>query len=225
MKSLAQLFDLRALRVALAEHDVRQPERQAVDEDRRALTHASERGRKIERLLDGPHGLSLGRLTRRWCGWRATGERVVTVAVVDRDPEVDVIVLTGADPAFCAGLDLKQLGSGSGSFFDNGGVGYVIRKGDGAIPVAQVERSTTAPISVPAPTCCNISSGSTTFPCTTTCRLNCRLTVTLLWGMVGATFLTTCSMVRPLSKPLARSACIAPCNSSFDGDVTRSWSP
>ena len=27
------------------------------------------------------------------------------------DPEVDVIVLTGADPAFCAGLDLKELGS------------------------------------------------------------------------------------------------------------------
>ena len=31
------------------------------------------------------------------------------------------------------------------AWFDNGGVGYVIRKGDGAIPVAQVERSTTAP--------------------------------------------------------------------------------
>ena len=25
--------------------------------------------------------------------------------------DVDVIVLTGADPAFCAGLDLKELGS------------------------------------------------------------------------------------------------------------------
>ncbi|MGH9270702.1 MAG: enoyl-CoA hydratase, partial [Ilumatobacteraceae bacterium] len=33
----------------------------------------------------------------------------------DADPEVDVLVLTGADPAFCAGLDLKELGSsGSG---------------------------------------------------------------------------------------------------------------
>lgn len=28
--------------------------------------------------------------------------------------DVDVIVLTGADPAFCAGLDLKELGSGGG---------------------------------------------------------------------------------------------------------------
>ncbi|HAF68647.1 MAG TPA: enoyl-CoA hydratase [Acidimicrobiaceae bacterium] len=32
---------------------------------------------------------------------------------LDEDPEVDVLVLTGADPAFCAGLDLKELG-GSG---------------------------------------------------------------------------------------------------------------
>jgi len=30
----------------------------------------------------------------------------------DADESVDVIVLTGADPAFCAGLDLKQLGEG-----------------------------------------------------------------------------------------------------------------
>jgi enoyl-CoA hydratase len=30
----------------------------------------------------------------------------------DEDPDVDVVILTGADPAFCAGLDLKELGSG-----------------------------------------------------------------------------------------------------------------
>ena len=30
----------------------------------------------------------------------------------DADAEVDVVILTGADPAFCAGLDLKELGSG-----------------------------------------------------------------------------------------------------------------
>lgn len=30
----------------------------------------------------------------------------------DADAGVDVLVLTGADPAFCAGLDLKELGSG-----------------------------------------------------------------------------------------------------------------
>lgn len=30
----------------------------------------------------------------------------------DGDDDVDVVILTGADPAFCAGLDLKELGSG-----------------------------------------------------------------------------------------------------------------
>lgn len=33
----------------------------------------------------------------------------------DGDDDVDVIVLTGADPAFCAGLDLKELGSTGGN--------------------------------------------------------------------------------------------------------------
>ncbi len=33
------------------------------------------------------------------------------IATLDRDPEVDVMILTGAGPAFCAGLDLKELGS------------------------------------------------------------------------------------------------------------------
>ena len=33
------------------------------------------------------------------------------MAQMDQDDDVDVIILTGADPAFCAGLDLKELGS------------------------------------------------------------------------------------------------------------------
>ncbi len=37
----------------------------------------------------------------------------------DADDDVDVLVLTGADPAFCAGLDLKELGS-SGSNLGGG---------------------------------------------------------------------------------------------------------
>jgi len=32
-----------------------------------------------------------------------------TMASLDSDPDVSVVVLTGADPAFCAGLDLKEL--------------------------------------------------------------------------------------------------------------------
>ncbi|MCU1387519.1 MAG: putative enoyl-CoA hydratase [Ilumatobacteraceae bacterium] len=38
----------------------------------------------------------------------------------DADDEVDVIILTGADPAFCAGLDLRELGS-SGDALATGG--------------------------------------------------------------------------------------------------------
>jgi enoyl-CoA hydratase len=35
-----------------------------------------------------------------------------TVAAMDADDSVDVLVLTGADPAFCAGLDLKAVAAG-----------------------------------------------------------------------------------------------------------------
>ncbi len=40
--------------------------------------------------------------------WKAVGE-------LDADVSVAAIVLTGADPAFCAGLDLKELSSSSGA--------------------------------------------------------------------------------------------------------------
>jgi enoyl-CoA hydratase len=47
------------------------------------------------------------------------------VHAADGDHAVDVLILTGADPAFCAGLDLKELGStagnlGAGSGSDGG---------------------------------------------------------------------------------------------------------
>jgi len=45
------------------------------------------------------------------------------MARADADPDVDVIVLTGADPAFCAGIDLKELQETGGEFFRQGGVG------------------------------------------------------------------------------------------------------
>jgi enoyl-CoA hydratase len=32
------------------------------------------------------------------------------LAAADADPDVDVVILTGSDPAFCAGLDLRELG-------------------------------------------------------------------------------------------------------------------
>ncbi len=42
------------------------------------------------------------------------------IVAADGNDDVDVIVLTGADPAFCAGLDLRELGS-SGSNLAGGG--------------------------------------------------------------------------------------------------------
>ena len=40
---------------------------------------------------------------------------VAAVRDAQADDAVSVIILTGADPAFCAGLDLKELGAGSGT--------------------------------------------------------------------------------------------------------------
>jgi len=39
---------------------------------------------------------------------------------LDADNSVSAIILTGADPAFCAGLDLKELGSTGGGISDRG---------------------------------------------------------------------------------------------------------
>lgn len=61
----------------------------------------------------------------------------------DRDDDVDVLVLTGADPAFCAGLDLDELGSrdtkvpGGGS----GLLGGPVRSAGSADPTANLHRS------------------------------------------------------------------------------------
>jgi enoyl-CoA hydratase len=38
-----------------------------------------------------------------------------TMATLDADDDVDVLILTGSDPAFSAGLDLKELGSTGGN--------------------------------------------------------------------------------------------------------------
>jgi len=40
------------------------------------------------------------------------------VRAAEADDAVDVLILTGADPAFCAGLDLKELGSGGNRLGD-----------------------------------------------------------------------------------------------------------
>lgn len=48
----------------------------------------------------------------------------------DADVDVDVLILSGADPAFCAGLDLKELGSSGGNLGGGSGSdGSVNRSG------------------------------------------------------------------------------------------------
>ena len=69
--------------------------------------------------------------------------RLVTEA--DGRDDVDVLILTGADPAFCAGLDLKELGRDGGPLKDLPGVDGV--DGDGA--PRRRGRGTTLPTSKP----------------------------------------------------------------------------
>lgn len=52
------------------------------------------------------------------------GELPGVVSEADANPDVDVIILTGEDPAFCAGLDLKELGTTGANL--GGGHGNVI---------------------------------------------------------------------------------------------------
>ncbi len=47
----------------------------------------------------------------------------------DVDEGVDVVILTGTDPAFCAGLDLKELGSSAGNLGATGADGAPNRDG------------------------------------------------------------------------------------------------
>ena len=50
----------------------------------------------------------------------------------DADDDVDVMILTGADPAFCAGVDLKEFGSGE--VRQGEGFAEVGERGDGRTP-------------------------------------------------------------------------------------------
>jgi len=47
----------------------------------------------------------------------------------DANDDVDVVILTGSDPAFCAGLDLKELGSTAGNLGSTGADGRPNRDG------------------------------------------------------------------------------------------------
>lgn len=64
-----------------------------------------------------------------------------TVGELDADPDVAAIVLTGADPVFCAGLDLREVGSGDGGPLRtngaSGGTDHAARARRGPLPVGR----------------------------------------------------------------------------------------
>jgi enoyl-CoA hydratase len=76
--------------------------REAADED--AVLVAVE-ARVATITLNRPHARNALNAAVR----RALGQVILRL---DDDPDVDVLILTGSDPAFCAGLDLKELASG-----------------------------------------------------------------------------------------------------------------
>ncbi|MGW6458331.1 enoyl-CoA hydratase [Streptomyces sp. NPDC055078] len=57
------------------------------------------------------------------------------LAELNRDPDIDAIVLTGADPAFCAGLDLGELGDNGLGF--GAGEGEPVPAGRSWAPLAK----------------------------------------------------------------------------------------
>ncbi|MGZ4704990.1 MAG: enoyl-CoA hydratase [Acidimicrobiales bacterium] len=73
--------------------------------------------------------VTLNRPDQRNALSRALQARITEVLVeLDADDEVDVIILTGADPAFCAGVDLKELGSGPTGTEGDSGADLVLPK-------------------------------------------------------------------------------------------------
>ncbi len=70
-----------------------------------------------------------------------------TLEHVDADPEVDVVILTGADPAFCAGLDLKEVGSTGGILGEGRAASEAARRGG---PIPRMETPLIGAINGPA---------------------------------------------------------------------------
>jgi enoyl-CoA hydratase len=57
------------------------------------------------------------------------------IAACEANADVDVMILTGADPAFCAGVDLKEFGSGATSASGEGFAEIGSRDADGRLPM------------------------------------------------------------------------------------------
>lgn len=61
----------------------------------------------------------------------------ITMLELDARDDIAAIVLTGADPAFCAGLDLKELAAGGNALRETGATGEVDRTVRGPFPAME----------------------------------------------------------------------------------------
>jgi enoyl-CoA hydratase len=79
--------------------------------------------------------ITLNRPDQRNALNRDVRRRLPAVVIeLDADDAVDVMILTGADPAFCAGVDLKEFGSGATAAAGEGFADMGGRDGDGRLP-------------------------------------------------------------------------------------------
>jgi enoyl-CoA hydratase len=77
-----------------------------------AATNGTDRDLVLVDIDERVATMTLNRPDQRNALSRALQRRITEVVVsLENHVDVDVIILTGADPAFCAGVDLKELGS------------------------------------------------------------------------------------------------------------------
>ncbi|MDP7066042.1 MAG: enoyl-CoA hydratase-related protein, partial [Acidimicrobiales bacterium] len=73
-------------------------------------------GTILTAIVDGVGVITLNRPeVRNALSSELLGALPVAMLALDQNPDVDVLVLTGTDPAFCAGLDLRELGDSGGN--------------------------------------------------------------------------------------------------------------
>jgi len=66
-----------------------------------------------------------------------------TIETLDSDGTIDVVIITGTDPAFCAGLDLKELGATGGGLASTDGLDIA---GEAARPFPSIDKPVIAAV-------------------------------------------------------------------------------
>ena len=86
-------------------------------------------------IVDGVATVTLNRPESRNAINRAMGKRLpVVLAELEARDDVGAMVLTGADPAFCAGVDLKEFGAAGSAPGEVEGMDMGVRDADGRLP-------------------------------------------------------------------------------------------